>query len=253
MQKDYRLLKIFIIVILGINLQACGSIQQMIQGTPTFTPTITPTPTLTATATLTSTPTRTPTSTATPNLVATQKVEEFSELMKKYFDADFLATVDGQYYQLEDSNQVLAKKGYYQWTTYGVNVRNFILRTNVRMSTANKISASTGCGIVFRSVGNFVESIIFVQDGYVYYGAGKSNFNSRYYGKTDNSSTVQMVLILNEKKYEFYVDGKLALDGDSVIDPSKGDVGYAVQSGSNEDFGSQCSFTNTDLWAIIKK
>ena len=98
-----------------------------------------------------------------------------------------------------------------------------------------------------------VESIFSLQNGYLYYNADDSNFNSRYYGKIDNPATIQMVLIVNEKRYEVYIGGKLALSGDSVIDPDKGDVGYEIQSRSDDDFGTQCTFTNTDLWSINKK
>ena len=248
------LLKLLFIIVVAFNMQACGSIQEMIKGTPTPTSTLTFSPTLTPTTTLTPTMTPTPTSTltptTTPDFVATQKTEEFSEIAGNYFDEAFLETVYGEYYFLEDSVQNLAKVGYYQWETDNLEVRNFILRTNVRMSTAKKPSNSTGCGIVFRTVGNFVESIFVQQNGYLYYGAGDTNFNSRYYGKFDNPAEFEMVLVVNEKIYKIYIDGKLAMNGDSILDPSKGGIGFAVQSGSNEEFGSQCNFTNIDLWEI---
>ena len=256
MRKN-RLFEILLLVVMGFNMQACGTIQEMMQGTPTSTPTLTYTPTLTPTSTLTPTVTFTPTSTpiptATPNLVATQKTEEFSDVAGNYFDATFLDTVYGEYYFLDDSIQNLAKVGYYQWETDNLDVRNFILRADVRMSTANKPSNSTGCGIVFRTVGNFVESIMVQQDGYLYYGAGDTNFNSRYYRKFDNPAEFELVLVVNEKIYETYIDGTKALNGDSILDPSKGGIGFAVQSGSDDDFGSQCNFTNIDLWAIKSK
>ena len=256
--KNYGLLmKLLLIVLVGINMQACGSIQQMIQGTPTPIPTLTYTPTLTPTSTLTPTETLTPTSTpsptATPDFVATQKTEEFSEIATIYFDEAFLETVYGEYYFLEDSIQNLAKVGYYQWETYDFEVRNFIFRADVRMSTANKPSNSTGCGVVFRTVGNFVESIFVQQNGYLYYGAGDTNFNSGYYGKFDNPGEFKLVVIVNEETYQVYIDSKKALTGDSILDPSSGGIGFAVQSGSNDEFGSSCSFKNIDFWEIKTK
>ena len=65
MRKNHRMLKLFAIIVLWISLQACGFIQQMIPGPPTFTPTFTLTPSPTTTATSTSTPTNTLTFTAT--------------------------------------------------------------------------------------------------------------------------------------------------------------------------------------------
>jgi len=256
MRKN-RLFEILLLIVLGFNMQACGAVQELIQGTPTPTPTLTYTPTLTPTSTLTPTetltPTSTPTSTATPDFIATQKTEEFSEVAKAYFDDAFLETVYGEYYFLDDSIQNLAKMGYYQWETYNLSIRNLILRTDVRMVTANKASNSTGCGIVFRTVGNFVESIFVQQDGYLYYGAGDTNFNSGYYGKFDNPAEFELVLVVNEKSYQVYIDGKRVLAGDSILKPSSGGIGFAVQSGSNEEFGSSCSFKNIDFWQIKRK
>jgi len=255
--RTSRLLKLLLIIAVGFNLQACGSIQEMIKGTPTPTLTLTYTPTLTPTITLTPTmtpiPTSTLTPTATPDFIATQKTEEFSEIARVYFDETILESVYGEYYSLEDSFQNLAEVGYYQWETYELGIRNFIIRTNVRLSTANKPSNSTGCGIMFRTVGDFTEHIFVQQDGYVYYGAGDTYFNSRYYGKINNPAEFELVLVVNEEAYQVYIDGKKALVGDSILDPSKGGIGFAVQSGSNEDFGSNCNFSNIDLWAVKNK
>ncbi len=243
--KSSRLILLLaVFVILG-----CGSIQQLVQETPT--PTFTETPTSTSTPTVT--PTRKPTQTATPDVAATMQVEQLNELMSNYFDSEFLETVYGEYYSLEDSIQNLANKGYYKWTTYGVEFRNFILRTDVRMSTADKLSALTGCGVVFRAAGNFNELIFVLQDGNLQYGAGDTSYKSQYYGRLENPVEFELVLVVNEKNYQVYIDGEKSMSSASVLTPSKGEIGFAVQSGSNEGFGSQCKFTNNDLWVIKKK
>ena len=256
MRKN-RLFGLLLLIVIGFNVQACGAIQEMIQGTPTPTPTLTFTPTLTPTSTLTPTetltPTSTPTSTATPDYVATQKTEEFSEVARDYFDDAFLETVYGEYYFLDDYIQNLAKAGYYQGDTYDLTIRNLILRADVRMSTAQKPSDITGCGIFFRTVGNFVESIFVQQNGYIYYDAGDTSFNSGYYGRFDNPAEFEMVLVVYEKGYQVYIDGKKALTGDSILKPSSGGIGFAVQSGSDEEFGSQCNFKDIDVWEIKAK
>jgi hypothetical protein len=51
MRKNHRILKLFVTVVLGINIAACGSAGQTIVETPTFTPTITLTPSPTVTVT----------------------------------------------------------------------------------------------------------------------------------------------------------------------------------------------------------
>lgn len=244
----YKTSRLFLILAIFIIL-GCGSVQQLVQETPTLK--FTETPALTSTSVATST--RKPTQTATPDVAATMQVEQFHELVSDYFDSEFLETVYGEYYSLEDSIQNLANKGYYKWTSYGVELRNFILRTNVRMSTADKLSSLTGCAVVFRAAGNFNESIFVLQDGNLQYSAGNKNYKSLYYGRFENPAEFELVLVVNEKNYQVYIDGKKSMSGVSVFTPSKGEIGFAVQSGSNERFGSQCKFTNSDLWIIRKK
>lgn len=256
MRKFSLVSHLVLIVLVAINLQSCGSIQQMIYGTPT--PTFTNTPTFTATSTVTPSPTFTPTHTltptATPDFVATQKAAEFSELVteltQKFSETAFLKTVDGEYHPLKDSTLAFAKKGYYRWETYPIHVKNFVLRTHLRMETANKSSPLTGCGIVFRTVGDFNESIFVKQEGIIEYFAGNQSVNSILFKYLKNPVDLDLLLILNERSYQVFFNGKRYFAGESVLDPDAGDLGYAVASGSNDDFGSKCTFTDTDLWEI---
>jgi hypothetical protein len=242
----------FVITFVAFNLQACGSIQQIIQGSPTPTPTETPTltftPTLTPTPTLKPTPTLT--STATPNLVATQQYEAFLPLVQKYFDAGYIPSMNGTYYQLDDYSDSLAKRGNYQWATLGMNVTNFIIKSRVTMSTANKSAPETGCGIVFRTIGNFLQAVYIAQDDKAYFVVHNQINDQHYFNEIPNPAEFELILIINERYIKFYIDGKEALVYETYIDTHAGDLGFTVISGSNEDYGSRCDFKNTELWVI---
>jgi hypothetical protein len=121
------------------------------------------------------------------------------------------------------------------------------------MSTANTPSSSTACGIVFRTVGDYNQSIFIQQDGELNYGAGNTIFNSRYPEKFSNPAEFEVVFVVRDNHYQLFIDGETAMRGDSILDPSAGGVGFAVQSGSEEDFGSRCDFKNIDLWALQEK
>lgn len=235
--------KPLLLSLLIVFISGCGFLQPVEKATST--------PAFTETTSLTSTPELTQSMSQGGDV--TSQEEEFTKLILSYFNESFLNTVFGEYYPLEDSMQNLAHKGYFKWKSYDVDIRNFILRTNVRMSTANTASDLTGCGVVFRTVGEFTESIFIQQDGKLYYGAGDTNFDSGYYARMNNPAEFEMIIILNEKSYQAYIDGKRVLMGKSMMDPTSGAIGFAVQSGSDDDFGSQCNFTNNDLWAIKKK
>ncbi|HEX5807092.1 MAG TPA: hypothetical protein VFY25_00385 [Anaerolineales bacterium] len=241
--------KSMLLTLLTVFVLSCGTVQQTVQ--MTATPAFTSTPTLTATPAPTSTPR--PTRTKTPDIVATRQAEKFTELMQSYFSFGSVETLEGKYYSLDDYVSNLARKGYFEWAAYDLKVRNFILRTKVRMSTANNPSTSTGCGIVFRTVGDFAETIFVQQSGELNYGAGSKNFHFGYLTKFSNPAEFELVVVVNENNYQVFIDGETALKGDSMLDPGSGGIGFAVQSGSDEDFGSQCNFTENDLWAIKKR
>jgi hypothetical protein len=146
--RKYRLvLQRLMVFVLAINLQACGSIQQMVQGTITSTATLTYTPTLIPTATLT--PTQTPTPTATPNLAATQQYDDFFSLVQMYFDAGHVSVVEGEYKILADFSEELNQNFGYQWKETGVLAKDFIVKADFDWSVADQKNYS-GCGYVFR-------------------------------------------------------------------------------------------------------
>ena len=240
------------IILFGLNLQSCSTVQQMIQGTPTFTSTatLTTTPTLTATPTSTLTPTETPSPTVTPNLLATQQYEAFFPVVQQYFDLGYIPTLDGDFYVLDDYSDALAKKGYYSWGTMGKKVRNLIMKSHLTMLTANKASAETACGIVFRVTGDYANVVFVGQNGVAFYGTNNQTFHSSRYGISSNPAEVDLVLLVNEQNIRLFIDGEKALVYDTFLDTYVGDVGFTVLSGSNDDFGSRCTFTNNGLWVI---
>lgn len=240
-----------ILAFLAVTLQSCNSIQQILQGTPTPTATLTPTLTATPTLTPTSTPTPTftPTSTATLDLAATQQYEVFFPLVQEYYAAKYISSTEGTYYRLDDYSDSLAKQGYYHWTTLGMHVRNFVLRSHVKMSTANEMSPSTGCGLAFRAMGSYTDAVYVKQGGSVFYLTNNTIWYKQYYGTFPNPAEFELVVIANETRIRVYVDGKQALVYGTFIGTYAGDLGFTVASGSNEN-ESRCDFTNNELWVV---
>ena len=240
------------IILLGLNLQACSSVQQMIQGTPTPTSTNTPTltPTFTLTPTTTMTLTKTPTPTITPNLTATQQYDDFYPLVQKYYDAGYIPSLNGQYYHLEDYSDSYVEKGFYRWEIVRPNVRNFIMKSHITMTTAFGTSPDTGCGFAFRVVGSFAEAVFVGQNGNSFYIAGETAFETGYFGRVSNPVELDFVLIVYENKIRSFVNNKAILNYEGFLDPDRGDLGFTVLSGSNQGNGSQCDFIDNELWII---
>ena len=263
MRRNQLLLKLIVAVLVSINLQACGSVQQVVQVTPTFTPTITLTSSPPPTATLTLTPTKTPKPTATPNLAATQRVEEFSALVQKYYDAGQISTTDGKYTELDDYQDESALKLQYSWTETGITAKNFIVRADFEWSNAVNTVNTSGCGFVYRVQPNQDHYLIILDAfsgvklasstdrgtysmGSPQHGDKKiSDFGSGPYHAT-------FTLIVNDFKTYVYINdvyyGEYELLDYRITD--SGTLAAAVLSAASEGYGTRCKMTNVQAWVI---
>ena len=251
MRKYHLLLKLFIIALLGLNLQACGSVQQMVQGTPTFTPTTTATPTHTFTSTPTLTPTQTPTPTSTPNLAATQKYESFQSSLEKFASDGIIPSLEGEYHSLDDYSKSLAKSGYFNWATYDeFKPTNFIIQAKVKIANATTENVfKSGCGFVFEDVFSN-HALFFALDGNANYRTGGRDRGSKYVDATlfQNPEGVRLTVILYNKSLLFYVNDQKAITQTVYGGPFS--VGPSILSGTSEGFGTRCDFTEVALWEM---
>ena len=269
MLKAFRTLGFLIIVLLSVNLQACSSVQQMIQGTPTFTPTVTLTPSPTFTVTSTSRPTKTPTPTITPNLAATQQYLEFTSFIQKAYDAGQISTTEGRYKQVNDFSDELAMNYGYRWLPTGVKAKNFIVRAEFNWEVAN-LKNFSGCGYIFRQIS---------QDYYYLVALDASNGTLLTYASTgadglgnlslihtsllpvkknqlpdmgSNPYQATFTLIVNEGNAYTYINNNFfteyRLKSDTV--DWSGDLASMVLTGSETDFGTRCEITNAEAWII---
>lgn len=270
MRKSHLNWQLFVIILLGISLQACGSIQQMIQGTPTFTPTITLTPSPIPTATPTLTPTLTPTATVTPNVLATQQHEAFLLLVQKYYDAGQISSMEGEYRKLDDFSDELAMGFGYRWTPTGVDAKDFIVRAEFEWSVANQRMYS-GCGYVFREKSTDYYYLIaldalngillsYTKDGYDSFGKkGPVNYTlvaakrTRLPNVGINPYHAVFTLIVNQPNIYTYVNDNFftehRLRKDWLTDP--GPLSYMILTGSGSDYGTRCKISNVEAWVPV--
>jgi hypothetical protein len=267
MRKNHLLPGLFVFFLMGANLQACGSIQQMIQGTPTFTPTITLTPSLTPTATSTLTPTITPSPTITPNLTATQQYENFTALIQRFHEAGQISTTDGDYQRLDDFSDELAMTYGYQWTPTGLNSKDFVIRADFNWEVANQKNYS-GCGYIFReeSDTHYYVTALDALNGvfFSYTQLGSLPFGpatvlnitvpaakkSKLPAMGENPYHVTFTLIVNEYKAYTYINDEFFSEHNLKQDrlTAPGPLSFMVLTGSATDFGTRCKISNVEIW-----
>jgi len=267
MRKNHLILKLFLFIVLGINLQACGSIQQMIQETPTPTPTITLTPSPTLTATSTLTPTKTPTPTLTPNLTATQQYEDFLSLVQKIYEAGQISTTEEVHQKMDSFSDQLALEYGYRWTPTGVSSKDFIIRAEFDWEVANQRNYS-GCGYVFRQTSedhyymialDALDGVLlfYTKLGLDFYGSPttvhtpiRATKKEKLSDMGSNPYHAKVTLIVDEFNAYMYVNDEFysehRLQKDRLTDP--GTLSDLVLTGSGTDYGTRCKISNAEIW-----
>jgi hypothetical protein len=260
MHRFNFLLQYVLIVVLAINLQSCASVQQMIRGTPTFTPTITLTST--QTATITPTPTKTPSPTITPNITATKLYGDFFSLVEKYHDAGQIPSTEGKYLHLSDYQDQATGFLSYQWKVTGIHAKNFIIQADFDWSINVKTSTFSGCAFIFRRqsdgdhylmVLDSLQGIRLAKNtsGTAYSMGPPGHGDKKDYNFGESPYHATFTLIVNELKAYVYVDniyyGEYRLMGDRMTDSGALDVG--VLSATDKGWTS-CAMENIQIWTI---
>ncbi len=246
-----------IVFVLSVLLSACGGLASEV---PTGTPQPTATKTLVPTAT--STPTRTPRPTRTPNLTATERVEQRTAKVQKYFELGYLPSTEGRFEQFGDFNQAWAQLEWYQsWSLSSTKEENFLLSAHVKWSSAYRNADVSGCGFYFayREGSDFHyavfldrSKVFFVTTDYYYepvrptLGTGLVDFPN----PADSPVEADLTLIVNDTTAYVLVDGELV--GGYTLSLSKilrGYFGISLLSGTNKDYGTRCEMT--DIHAFI--
>lgn len=249
----------------------CGSLLLMIAGSllsgcavSTSTPTpqavqasITPSPKA-AESTSTQTSTAIPAlSTKTPEsgLSATAQSNSMKADMQKLADEKLVSSAAGKYYRVQDFTGEWAKLSYFHWWPLNRKPSNFAIRADVAWDSAmpNSNPAKAGCGFVFHENGaDNLHITLLNLDGYVRnYRFEKKVFTDlkgNYAGKFKiPADSAKMMLVVDYQWITVFVNGKqvVRFEDNHLKD---GGLAFAVSSGSNNSFGTRCSFTNVELW-----
>jgi hypothetical protein len=79
---------------------------------------------------------------------------------------------------------------------------------------------------------------------------GGAHLGNAYYGKPDlPKGEADITLIVDKNQVLFFVDDRLVFRQQQSSIP-KGELAMTLLSGTNQDFGTRCQMTNTQLWEL---
>jgi hypothetical protein len=228
--------------------------------TPTATslPTTTSTLTLPPTATQTLTPSPTLDPTQTPDLAATQHAEQLSAEVQKYYDRGYLKTTNGEFIEYEEFQREWAQIGWYGRWSFRTEASDFFMSGHFTWSSASHSADPSGCGFFFagQDTSEYAvlleqSQVLFLQTNYYYSpimptrGTGRVKLESL----ADQPWEADFAVIVKGFYAYVVVNGEVV--GEYSLSKSKdphGELGVALLSGTNKDYGTRCKFSNLHLW-----
>jgi hypothetical protein len=220
-----------------------------------------PTATNTPLPTPTNTRKPTPNRTATAAIRATTTAKPMADLVQQLSDVGYLQSTSGEYLQIDDFQESFAMIDWVQsYLTDIEELNNFIIRSYIAWETAKRganIDLS-GCGFWFgvdKDLENFHEVIIAL-DGHVNFSRCLNNclyietIAKKYFGKIDYmQGEAELIIIVEGGTIRALINGEhiLVLHNQKKL---KGDLHYAISSGTNAGFGTRCTFTDTEIWSL---
>jgi len=252
-RKAQNPIMLFVFVLILVSL-ACSTSQPA-------TPTNTPKPTKTASPTKTPKPSQTPWPTRTPNVAATQRRDELNAEVQTYYDKGYLTTTKGKFKEYDDFRKEWAQLGWYNsWGLRDI-ASDFYMKAHFKWSSAYRSADISGCGFIFALQDNengdhyavFLDRsrVYFVVTGYYYEsfnptrGTGRVNFDN----PADHPIEADFTLIVKSAYAYVLVDEELV--GEYTLSESRilrGELGLALLSGTNKDYGARCEMTNLHAW-----
>lgn len=256
-----KIIFLLFVVLITLSCMVSNPLSRPVQLTPTILITYitaTPLPSATPGPTNTPAPTKTPRPTATPtpdlfSIVGNQiKTSKSAELINVFneFSASNPITLDNYTFNGAREHTLFPKYMDFQ-------PEEFLIVSKVKWehSSAKITSSAASCGFMFRYNGDDKSyfavisadgntRLINIDDIYWRGVAHKKIRSQQFNPQTDE---VDLLLAILPERFVMAVDGEIILD--TTLDwDSTGYFGYSLISGTNRDYGTRCSYSDTIIF-----
>lgn len=204
-------------------------------------------PTLGSTTTAEAAPTEDP--------AAAQQTAKRDSQLSTYLDKGYIQTVQGKYIDVTDFKKESAQINHYDTWTFDGTYSNFVFGGHFKWSTASGTPDLSGCGVVFGRQDSGDQYTVFLDRSRIAftlsrgghtYEVGKTRGSGRVsYG---NPAEADFALIVDGQKAHVAADGGFTDYTLSADQTSAGQMGLAVLSGTNKDYGTRCEITQAFIW-----
>lgn len=192
---------------------------------------------------------------------STEAVSEIYGVVQALYDAGQISSKEGSFQQLPYFDESWAQIGYFYISPIQDSfVEDFVLLVDVswEASTSATEFFRAGCGISFRVADDLSEYYTFMLglDGKMNFFPKLSSSNTVILSKANFGDIEHMkgstsfIITAEGINFQVFNENLERIDLRNGAELGSGYLAYQLASGSNTDFGTRCTFTDTDLWRI---
>lgn len=179
---------------------------------------------------------------------------EFTGFLSQLKNDGVIPSTEGNLISFGDFSDSYTNMGSVRW--YGITeAENFVLSSDITWLSASPTPNGpvSGCGFIFgadtASKGYLMSSMR--MNGSVFLSGSKFgaplSYGSHFVMNPTMGGKVRMTLVVNGENTSVYINDSRVLNR-SNISIQGNEIGFAVLSGTNKDFGTQCTFENNFLY-----
>jgi hypothetical protein len=187
---------------------------------------------------------------------AAAQVESFQSLVNTLYDEGKLKSKEGEYYQLPDFEESMARINTPFIFYLDYSVVDFIISADLAWESASENAnwPTSGCGFVYGYKDRYTADLTFLGlDGYTHSMQFRPDkplglFAFNKWGDPDRpKGQAKAMLVVSDKHVYVYVNGALANSFYNGLYDG-GELGLNIFSGTNAGYGTRCNFSNLELF-----
>lgn len=182
---------------------------------------------------------------------------DIARILKVLNLKDRIKSVGGSYFTIEDGTFELASIGAQNFIDLDVTATDFIMQTDVSWKSAydKPNLEDAGCGFFFRSQGSGTYLRAYLSmNGAIYLDAYRNDARipiiSYKYGDISVDGSGTLAVAADTEKISILYNGNLLGTYTSATWMGTGSLGYVVKSGTNLDYGTRCTFSNSQIYIL---
>ena len=183
--------------------------------------------------------------------------DSISRILKMLKNKDRIDDIAGSFSSFPDQELSLAQMGYSEKMDLGISGQDYLLQSDISWKSAYEKPdfTNSGCGFIFRNENEYTFQRVYLSlDGNIYLSAFRNGTEipimTYNYGTWSLQGEGTLTLVADQAKISILYNENLLGTIHNASWMADGSTGLVVQSGTNFDFGTSCTFKNNQMYVL---